>query len=576
MFVKIIVNFPQKYEFVGKVIDMSSSGLSFKLKGDKEGILPGTPLKNIVVGNDKYQKVISNSYVTYCIPISENNPNDLKVGLKFDIAPFERSVIRRKLLGSYKIRVPRYESGIFAFLKWKITFVYKRRNITSDKLINFSKFGIAFEIHKHSEFTFKKGNVLLELSLSLEGELVYTGKATIINLQESKNHIIVRCLLDGYINWENVFSLARSKIKSKDIRSFISTIDKTKAVETIFKAEIADLKLFLEKIKEKLDAEETIFGTKDNAINKERECKIILDGFFDSVFIKLNSYFTSIWQLVKSFDESKYSLHKRYFQEQLIHLFLFSPFDRRSFSKPLGYPGDYMMIDMLYGNPDEGESIFGKLINRHAYYQNASRSVRNRIPFLIQKFNSLLKNRPDQNLKIMSVGSGPARELQEMIANNRDVERCIFTLVDADREAIFYNQEKIADLLKQNGKKVKVNFINKAVDQLVREKDLVDKLGRYDLVYSVGLFDYFTLNVSKRLTTSLYNNFLKPRGKLIIGNFNHSINENKVYMDFVLEWPLFYRSREDMLRFTEKIEKPKKIHFETENTGITNFLVIEK
>ncbi|MCQ9208153.1 MAG: helix-turn-helix domain-containing protein [Omnitrophica bacterium] len=575
MFIKIIVNFPERHEFVGQIIDMTSSGLSFKLKSEKEGILPGTPLKNIVVANDRYQKKISNSYIRYCNPIDENNPNDFKVGLEFDIAPFEHSIIRRKLLGSYKIRMPRYGNWSFTLLKWKIAFVYKWKNIISDKLINFSKFGIAFKIDKQSDFVFRKGDVLLEFSLVLESDLIYTGKTNIVDLQEHDDNIIVRCSLDGYIDLENVFSLARGKIESKDIVHFISNIEKTKPVETIFKAEVADLRFFLEKTKEKLDVEEKEIVSRNDSIDREHYHRVILDGIFNSVSTKLNEYFSNIWQIVRSFEETKYNLHKRYFQQHLLHLFLLSPFGKRSFVKPLGHAGDYMMIDMLYNNPDEGESIFAKLINRHAYYQNASKAVRNRIPILQQKFNSLLKNRPNQTVNIMSVGSGSAKEIREIVKDNNDIERCIFTLVEADEEAIFYSREKIIDLFIQKGKKVKINFINKAVDQLVKEKELVEKIGKYDLIYSIGLFDYFTLNVSKRLTTNLYN-FLAPKGKLIIGNFSHLINENKVYMDFVLEWFLFYRSKEEMLKFTEKLEGPKKIYFESEDTGITNFLIIEK
>jgi len=575
MFIKIIVGFPEKQEFVGQIIDMTSSGLSFKLKSEKEGILPGTPLKNIVVANDRYQKKISNSHIRYCNPIGENNLNDFRVGLEFDIAPFEHSIIRRKLLGSYKIRMPRYGNGSFSLLKWKIAFVYKWKDIISDKLINFSKFGIAFKIDKQSDFVFRKGAVLLEFSLALESELIYTGKASIVDLQENDDNVIVRCSLDGYIDLRNAFSLARGKIESKDIVHFISNIEKTKPVETIFKAEVADLRFFLEKTKERLDAEEKEIVSKNDSTDKDRCHKVILDGIFNSVFAKLNEYFSNIWQIVRNFEETKYNLHKRYFQQQLLQLFLLSPFGKRSFVKPLGHAGDYMMIDMLYNNPDEGESIFAKLINRHAYYQNASKAVRNRLPFLQQKFNSLLKNRPDQTVNIMSVGSGSAKEIRGMAKDNNDIERCIFSLVEADEEAIFYSREKIIDLFIQRDKKVKVNFINKAVDQLVKEKELVEKIGKYDLIYSAGLFDYFTLNVSKRLTTHLYN-FLNPGGKLVIGNFNHSINENKVYMDYVLEWFLFYRSKEEMLKFTEKLERPKKIYFETEDTGLTNFLIIEK
>lgn len=578
MFIKIIVTFPQRQEFASQVIDISSSGLAFKLKGEKEDILPGTPLKNIIIFNDKYQRPISNSTVRYCRPISEEHLNDFRVGLKFDIDAFEHSVIRRKLLGSYKIRMPRYGGGLFSSLKWKISFVCGQKNIFSDKLVNFSKFGIAFEVDMQDDVNFRNGDVLVEFSLILEDELVYSDKATIVDLQETINNIIVRCALNGQIDLENVFSLARSKIESEDIKQFISTIEKAKAVEAIFKAEVADLRLFLEKTKEKLDVEEVTFNANEISVNKEHYQKIILDKISNSVNLKLKKFFINIWQIVKDFDKEKYNLHKRYFQEQLLHLFLLSPFNNRSFSKPLGYAGDYRMIDMIYDNPLEGNSIFAKLLNGYAIQEKACQAVRNRLSFLLNKCYVLFNQLEEKDIRIMSVGSGPVREVQELIKSNPDnpnINRLEFTLLDADKEAISYSQEKITSLLKDKAKKIKLNFVNKDVVQLTKEKDFVDKLGKFDLIYSAGLFDYFTLNVSKRLTETLYN-FLNPKGNLIIGNFNHSINENKVYMDFILEWPLFYRSREEMLKFAEKLDKARKIYFESEDTGITNFLIIEK
>ncbi|NQS99634.1 MAG: hypothetical protein HQ595_01000, partial [Candidatus Omnitrophica bacterium] len=159
--------------------------------------------------------------------------------------------------------------------------------------------------------------------------------------------------------------------------------------------------------------------------------------------------------------------------------------------------------------------------------------------------------------------------------SNLPIEKFEFTLIDADKEAISYSQERITNLLKRSDRRPKVNFVNKAVDQIIKEKDLFDNLGKYDLIYSVGLFDYLTVNLSKRVTKTLYH-FLKSNARLIIGNFNLSTDESRTYMDFVLEWYLLYRSEAEMLKFTEKLENPKKVYFEKDSTGLTNFLIIEK
>ena len=40
-----------------------------------------------------------------------------------------------------------------------------------------------------------------------------------------------------------------------------------------------------------------------------------------------------------------------------------SPFMHRIFAKPLGYAGDYEMVNMILRDPCEGSSLFAKLLN---------------------------------------------------------------------------------------------------------------------------------------------------------------------------------------------------------------------
>ena len=72
------------------------------------------------------------------------------------------------------------------------------------------------------------------------------------------------------------------------------------------------------------------------------------------------------------------------------------------------------------------------------------------------------------------------------------------------------------------------------------------ELANQDLVYSIGLIDYFGDDMVVRLLNWIHG-ILRPGGKVILGNF-HPNNPTKALMDYVLEWKLIHRGEEDMDR----------------------------
>jgi len=58
-------------------------------------------------------------------------------------------------------------------------------------------------------------------------------------------------------------------------------------------------------------------------------------------------------------------------KRQIHPLVLCSPFLYRTFQKPLGYAGDYEMVNMMTRDPYEGGSMFAKLVNR-IFLENAA------------------------------------------------------------------------------------------------------------------------------------------------------------------------------------------------------------
>ena len=67
-----------------------------------------------------------------------------------------------------------------------------------------------------------------------------------------------------------------------------------------------------------------------------------------------------------------------------------------------------------------------------------------------------------------------------------------------------------------------------------------------DLVYSIGLIDYFGDKFVVRLLNYVHAR-LKTNGRVILGNF-HADNPSKALMDYILDWKLKHRTEDDMHR----------------------------
>ena len=90
-----------------------------------------------------------------------------------------------------------------------------------------------------------------------------------------------------------------------------------------------------------------------------------------------------------------------------------------------------------------------------------------------------------------------------------------------------------------------------------------------DLVYSIGLIDYFNDKFVAKLM-DYGHRLLKPGGRLILGNF-HPDNPTKALMDHVLEWRLIHRTEEDMDRLYEAsaFQRPcSNVYYEEERVNL--------
>lgn len=259
-----------------------------------------------------------------------------------------------------------------------------------------------------------------------------------------------------------------------------------------------------------------------------------------------------------------------FFREQLRHHLYQSTFATRSLTKPRGYAGDFEMMNLIYRQENVGHTLFSRCVEKAFQIHPEPEAVRNRVDYLYSHIVKTLKKSKADKITIMSVASGPAMEVQHLIENlpQEELDRLHITLLDQDEGSLKYAQLQIRKKLKSFKKSLDIVYQRENI------KDLFKKglSGTFDLIYSAGLFDYFTDPVAHSAAKLLLQ-FLNQNGTCVIGNFDIS-TPNRFGMGLIFDWHLIYRSKGDLERIFNFPGTFMRI--EQENKGINLFCVIDK
>jgi SAM-dependent methyltransferase len=208
-------------------------------------------------------------------------------------------------------------------------------------------------------------------------------------------------------------------------------------------------------------------------------------------------------------------------------------------AKPRGYAGDYLSIAQIYDDRASGDGAVGELLDRCCLRLPAARAVQNRRALLAAEIRATTSRCEGRPACVTSLAAGPARELFDVYSRIDEPRAVVSTLIDFDREALDYcalerARHGVDDLVTL----VDANLIHVAIGRRTLE------LAPQDLVYSIGLIDYFDDGLVVKLLDSIYS-MLRPGGRVVLGNF-HPRNPTRAIMDHVLDWRLVHRDEAAM------------------------------
>jgi SAM-dependent methyltransferase len=220
---------------------------------------------------------------------------------------------------------------------------------------------------------------------------------------------------------------------------------------------------------------------------------------------------------------------------------LLSENGERWYAKPRGYAGDYLSIARMYDDEARGHGRVGAAIDRCFLGLAAVRAVQNRRGLLAAEIRATLEACRGRSAQVASLACGPARELFDVYETLGDPSVLASTLVDVDLHALAH----VADHRDRLGLRRQMTLCNDNLVHLATGRAKAP-FADQDLVYSIGLIDYFSDAFVVKLIDCIHG-VLRPGGRVILGNF-HPRNGTRAVMDHVLDWKLIHRTEADMDR----------------------------
>ncbi|MBK1829207.1 class I SAM-dependent methyltransferase [Verrucomicrobiaceae bacterium R5-34] len=437
---------------------------------------------------------------------------------------------------------------------------------------------MSFEIYNPYSIV-QLSEVLKDFKIRLNGRLIYEGQAVVSGLVNTGVLLVCEVTLAG--GWKDVDFLAQSQEGGSLVTQFDDFVDdwnRAHQVSSDFKINVADMQNLMIGVKRWLEQIDLGIRSTDTE-DKDGLEKQVISEIEERMMQEVNPLMSDFEASTRKVSLADQPAHKFYVRRHMHPLMLCSPFAYRAFSKPLGYAGDYEMVNMMLRDPYEGGTLFAKMLNRTFLSIDPVQAHRNRIDYLVENLKSEAQKAVSEGrrLKVLNLGCGPAQEIQRFVKNEEISDQCDFTLLDFNKETLDYTHGLLAKMKYEMGRGTNFKMIERSVHQLLKQASKGDvdmDWESYDMVYCAGLFDYLSQKVCKRLV-ELFTKLIRPGGMLITTNVA-STNPRIGWMEYVVEWNLIYRNDWEMLDLIPLDGTILQTDLKRDATGVNLFLEIRK
>ena len=433
-------------------------------------------------------------------------------------------------------------------------------------IINLQRKSLVMEVYNPYSIV-QVSEVLSELTVRFGTSIAYLGKAVVISLVNTGLTAIVSVtLIDEWRELNDIVVVPGAV--GAEASAFVQDWTRRFQIRRDYQVVVNELRAYLSDVArwvEQVDLSESL----PRVDGKLRE-----DVFYElaaPLVGKTKFYLDLLEGEVSQVNAEFAPAHRSFAQTALHPLLLRAPFVFRTYTKPLGYAGDYQMVNQILDDPRQGPNTYFQMVNT-AFLQNVlAEAHRNRIDILVDFLTRLADSarQAGRPFRILNVGCGPAVEIQRFLQTYPHPEWLSFELVDFSEETLAWTRAKLSSIVKQTGKPVAINYVQDSVHKLLKRRTdpASDSAREFDAVYCAGLFDYLSDKVCSRLMLHFAAR-TNHGGTLLVTNV-HSNNSNKFFMEHLLEWYLIYRDAAILEPLLPMQSATRKIY--TDATGMNIF-----
>ncbi len=454
-----------------------------------------------------------------------------------------------------------------------VVFTNSQDETVRSTLINVTRTHLILEVYNPYSII-QLSEVIENLRVTRGDRVIYDGKAVVSSLVNTGLVLIVTATLTD--PWKDLQELMMLGIGIEDeVEQFINEWRSTKKLNPDYQLAVNSIHSFLSSTSRWLGQVDLV----NNNLNTSDELKRINYQTLKSKMLPaINELFEEFEQEANKIEPELIDIHKYYAQQELHPLVLQSPFVHRTLTKPLGYAGDYEMMNMIQRNPAEGETTYSRLINNLFTRSQISQSVINRTKMLVEQITKISQQKNDKGeaFSLLSIGCGPAKEIQDFLETIKSADSTTgnfkFSLLDFSKETLLFAEGIIKEKMEHTDAQISLSIIEESVHDLLRKaSDYKRKADgkKYDLIYCAGLFDYLSDKICSRLIRLFYS-WTNPGGVVLVTNM-HPSNKNRYAMEFIMDWYLIYRDEVEMKKLAPELGEQEIL---TDDTGVNITLKI--
>lgn len=247
----------------------------------------------------------------------------------------------------------------------------------------------------------------------------------------------------------------------------------------------------------------------------------------------------------------------------------------RCLEKPKGYPGDYETLEIIYDRKtftkDDELGYYFDLYFLNNPYAEAVRKRKDKLKDILED----LISKTDKPLKILDLACGGSKEVRDICEQKKAdvIDKDIhFYLLDWDKEALEFSERQ----LEKSPDSFKIDFIRDNIIKFVRKTKFYEENGQMDIIYSIGLADYFTDRILKAMVTNAFKG-LKSGGKFIIAHKDKEISFSHIPPEWFGDWTFFQRNEQDLFSLIESAGQDwSEIKIDRDQTGDIFFYTLVK